>query len=66
MYTLWGEYANQLIGFMSENSDVPVILILQLAKFKLYKGIFLKKFLPVLNLSLFFSLYEINRSYSNY
>ena len=42
---------------MSENSDVPVILILQLAKFKLYKGIFLKKFLPILNLSLFFFPY---------
>jgi len=40
---------------MSENLDVPVILILQLAKFKLYKGICLKKILPILNLSLFFS-----------
>ncbi|KEH19306.1 transmembrane protein, putative [Medicago truncatula] len=45
--TLSEEYANQLIDFMSENPDVPIMLILQLAKFKLYRAIFLKKFLRV-------------------
>jgi len=49
MCTLWEEYANQLISFISENTDIPIILILQLAKFKLYRCIFLKKFLHVLN-----------------
>jgi len=49
MCKLWEEYANQLISFMSKNLNVPIILILQLAKFKLYRCIFLKNFLRVSN-----------------
>jgi hypothetical protein len=38
-HTICEEYVNQLIDFMFENADVPVMLILQLAKFKLLSHI---------------------------
>ncbi|XP_057446865.1 uncharacterized protein LOC130738741 [Lotus japonicus] len=36
--TLWEDFAQQFLQYVAEGHDGPVVLILQLAKMKMYKG----------------------------